>query len=45
METCPREDKPESESKTRGGVEPHHATNGNNAGMIFFKVIVCWKKY
>jgi hypothetical protein len=30
------EDKPEAESKTQGEVEPHHATNGNDAGMIFF---------
>jgi hypothetical protein len=35
-ETCPCEDKPEAESKTRGGVEPHHATNGNDAWMNFF---------
>jgi RNA-directed DNA polymerase len=32
-----REDKPEAESKSQGGVEPDHTTNENNAGKeVFF---------
>ena len=34
-ENCLWEEKPEAESNT-GGIEPHHATNGKDAWMIFF---------